>query len=165
MGTVVIEGVVFGSIEAQRLILRGRASVTGNVQCSSVEMGPQSTMIGQMKSIHEEKSESSIPLKQEVYVSKRNILVLLEPQVDFHSGGSCAVPGADENSQNIASFLIRHKENFEEIIVGLDNHHVYIYLYHYYSFSSTCSHVIPYICRFPSSCSANAYFAWCILDQ
>ena len=52
MGVVVIEGgKVIGSIEADRLVLRGHASVQGDVTCSSVEMGPQSTMIGQMKSV------------------------------------------------------------------------------------------------------------------
>ena len=52
MGVVVIEGgKIIGSIEADRLVLRGHASVQGDVTCSSVEMGPQSTMIGQMKSV------------------------------------------------------------------------------------------------------------------
>ena len=66
MGVVVIEGgKVIGNIEADRLILRGHASVQGDVTCSSVEMGPQSTMIGQMKSVFDP-AEASIhsPMKK-----------------------------------------------------------------------------------------------------
>lgn len=51
MGVVVVEGKIIGSIEADRLVLRGHAAVQGDVTCCSVEMGPQSTMIGQMKSV------------------------------------------------------------------------------------------------------------------
>jgi len=122
MGTVVIEGTVLGDIQAHNLILRGHASVTGNVRCSTVEMGPQATMIGQMKSDPTEQVETKDESEPEP--PKNNILIILEPQVDFHSGGRCPIEGADQNSEYIANFILKHKEMIEEIIVGLDSHHV-----------------------------------------
>lgn len=116
MGTVVIEGKVMGSIQADRLILRGHASVTGDVTCSSVEMGPQSTMIGKMKSIYEPAQLQS-PLKTES-TSVKAIMFILDPQMDFHQGGSCAIKGADDNSVNIAKFIQTNKESIQDIFVG-----------------------------------------------
>jgi nicotinamidase/pyrazinamidase len=121
MGTVVIEGTVMGNIHAEKLIMRGHASVTGDVTCSSVEMGPQSTMIGQMKSIfypsdHESPSkDKKLPL--------RNVMFILDPQVDFHYGGTCAIKGADENSEAIARFIQSNKASIQDIFIGLDSHH------------------------------------------
>ena len=45
-------------------------------------------------------------------------------QMDFHQGGSCAVQGADLNSEAISDFISNNKEHIEEIIVALDSHHV-----------------------------------------
>ena len=69
-------GKVIGSIEADRLILRGHASVQGDVTCSSVEMGPQSTMIGQMKSVFDP-SEAALrsPKKSETVQMGKNGIV------------------------------------------------------------------------------------------
>ena len=74
MGVVVIEGgKVIGNIEADRLVLRGHASVQGDVTCSSVEMGPQSTMIGQMKSVFDP-AEAALksPKKKETLQMAKN---------------------------------------------------------------------------------------------
>ena len=74
MGVVVIEGgKVIGNIEADRLVLRGHASVQGDVTCNSVEMGPQSTMIGQMKSVFDP-TEASLksPTKGETLQMAKN---------------------------------------------------------------------------------------------
>jgi cytoskeletal protein CcmA (bactofilin family) len=122
MGTIVIEGTVVGDITAHNLVLRGHASVTGNVRCSTVEMGPQATMIGQMKSDPTEQVEVKAAAFQPL--QKNNILIILDPQIDFHSNGRCPIDGADQNSKCIAKFIVDHKEMIEEIIVGLENHHV-----------------------------------------
>jgi len=51
MNTVVVEGAIIGNIRAERLIMRGNASLQGDVHCSSVVMGSNTTMIGQMHSL------------------------------------------------------------------------------------------------------------------
>jgi nicotinamidase-related amidase len=53
----------------------------------------------------------------------RNILFIIDPQVDFHPGGSLGVPGAHEDSTRIADFIRKNSEVIDEIIVSLDSHH------------------------------------------
>lgn len=125
MGVVVIEGgKVIGNIEADRLVLRGHASVQGDVTCSSVEMGPQSTMIGQMKSVFDP-AEAALksPKKKETLQMAKNVMLILDPQVDFHRGGSCAIKDADISSESVSNFISFNKDGIEEIYVGLDSHH------------------------------------------
>jgi len=52
--------------------------------------------------------------------AKRNLLLIIDPQVDFHKGGSLPVEGALGDAQRIAK-LIRTKR-FDNIIVTLDTH-------------------------------------------
>jgi len=51
---------------------------------------------------------------------KSNLLLIIDPQVDFHEGGSLAVPGATDDSGRTAD-LIRTKR-FDNILVTLDTH-------------------------------------------
>lgn len=51
------------------------------------------------------------------------ILLIIDPQVDFHPGGSLAVAGADEDSQRIADFIDSNIDKIDEIYVTLDTHH------------------------------------------
>ena len=45
-------------------------------------------------------------------------------QVDFHGGGSLAVPGADENARRIQAFVEKHLDDITSIFVTLDSHQV-----------------------------------------
>jgi nicotinamidase/pyrazinamidase len=49
-------------------------------------------------------------------------LLIIDPQVDFHGGGSLAVPGADEDSARIAGLIDSFGPEISEIIVTLDTH-------------------------------------------
>ena len=53
----------------------------------------------------------------------KNILFIIDPQNDFHPGGSLGVPGAHEDSTRIASFITTNLQNIDEIYVSLDSHH------------------------------------------
>lgn len=55
--------------------------------------------------------------------SKKVILLLIDPQKDFHEGGSLAVPGSTEDSKRIAKMLSTHKAKVEDIYITLDSHH------------------------------------------
>ena len=52
-----------------------------------------------------------------------NILFIIDPQNDFHPGGSLGVPGAHEDSRRIANFIRNNLESIDQIYVSLDSHH------------------------------------------
>ena len=54
----------------------------------------------------------------------RNTLLIIDPQIDFHPGGSLAVNGADEDSGRTANFIASNIHNIDQIVVTLDTHHV-----------------------------------------
>mmetsp|Transcript_16087 Transcript_16087/g.61361 ORF Transcript_16087/g.61361 Transcript_16087/m.61361 type:complete len:107 (-) Transcript_16087:256-576(-) len=49
-------------------------------------------------------------------------LLLIDPQVDFHEGGSLAVPGAIEDAQRIAGVIEALGASIDAIYVTLDTH-------------------------------------------
>lgn len=51
-------------------------------------------------------------------------LLIVDPQNDFHEGGSLAVPGANEDAERIAKLITDHAQTLDELIVTLDSHHV-----------------------------------------
>jgi nicotinamidase-related amidase len=51
------------------------------------------------------------------------ILLIIDPQNDFHPGGSLAIASANEDSARIAAFIDRHISAIDEIYVTLDSHH------------------------------------------
>jgi nicotinamidase-related amidase len=52
------------------------------------------------------------------------VLLVIDPQIDFHPGGSLAVPGANEDSERIASLIVENLSNINEIYVTQDSHYV-----------------------------------------
>lgn len=53
----------------------------------------------------------------------KNVLFIIDPQNDFHPGGSLGVPGANEDSARIAEFIKTNVDKIDEIYVSLDSHH------------------------------------------
>ncbi len=49
-------------------------------------------------------------------------LLLIDVQNDFHPGGSLAIPTASDDAARIASFINRHGESINRIVVTLDTH-------------------------------------------
>lgn len=49
--------------------------------------------------------------------------MIIDPQVDFHPGGSLGVPGANEDSARIANFIYKFRTQISDIFVTLDSHH------------------------------------------
>lgn len=52
-----------------------------------------------------------------------HVLFIIDPQNDFHEGGSLAVPGAVEDSKRIADLIQKNTNKIERIVVTLDTHH------------------------------------------
>jgi hypothetical protein len=59
---------------------------------------------------------------------KQVVLLIVDPQIDFHPGGSLAVQGANEDSERIAAFIRKNVNAIQDIYVTLDSHHVRIML-------------------------------------
>lgn len=67
-------------------------------------------------------------------MSEKNILLIIDPQIDFHPAGgvgslahpqgSLAVAGANEDTHKISQLILKNIEKFDEIVVTLDSHHV-----------------------------------------
>lgn len=49
-------------------------------------------------------------------------MLIIDPQVDFHPGGSLAVDSANEDSDKIAAFIESHLDEISQINVTLDSH-------------------------------------------
>jgi nicotinamidase-related amidase len=49
-------------------------------------------------------------------------MLIIDPQMDFHSGGSLFIQGADENCTKIAEFIKTCGKNIDNIIVTIDAH-------------------------------------------
>jgi nicotinamidase-related amidase len=54
---------------------------------------------------------------------KNSTLLIIDPQVDFHFGGTCAIQGADQDSEKIAELIKENIDKIDEIFVTLDSHH------------------------------------------
>lgn len=52
----------------------------------------------------------------------RNTLFIIDPQNDFHPGGSLAIPTANEDSSRISQLIKEHGNEIDDIIVSLDSH-------------------------------------------
>jgi nicotinamidase/pyrazinamidase len=50
-------------------------------------------------------------------------LLIIDPQNDFHPGGSLAIPTADSDAERIATFIRRHVHEIDRIVITLDSHH------------------------------------------
>jgi nicotinamidase/pyrazinamidase len=50
-------------------------------------------------------------------------LLIIDPQNDFHEGGSLAVNGATADSQRTAALIRAHRNHFTSIYITLDSHH------------------------------------------
>jgi len=48
--------------------------------------------------------------------------LIIDPQVDFHGGGSLAVAGADEDAQRTADLIAAKMDDIEQIVITLDTH-------------------------------------------
>lgn len=49
-------------------------------------------------------------------------LLIIDPQNDFHPGGSLAIPTADADAERTARFIREHAHRIDRIVVTLDSH-------------------------------------------
>lgn len=50
-------------------------------------------------------------------------LLIVDPQNDFHDGGSLAVPGANEDALRTAAFIKKNLDKIDNVFVTMDTHH------------------------------------------
>jgi nicotinamidase/pyrazinamidase len=51
------------------------------------------------------------------------VLLIIDPQVDFHEGGSLAVTGATADAKRISNMIAAHAPEIGQIFVTMDSHH------------------------------------------
>ncbi len=56
-------------------------------------------------------------------IPQKVIVLIVDPQIDFHFGGSMAINGANEDSERIAEFIKDNIPKIDEVFVTLDSHH------------------------------------------
>jgi nicotinamidase-related amidase len=49
-------------------------------------------------------------------------LLIIDPQNDFHPGGTLAIPTADEDAERITAFIRKHAGEIDRIVITLDSH-------------------------------------------
>ena len=52
-------------------------------------------------------------------------LLVIDQQVDFHPGGSLAIPTAYEDAARIATFIQQHSRQLKQLVLTLDSHQRY----------------------------------------
>ena len=100
--------------------IRNKSNGASKIESDNAEASKVYTM--EMKEIELEWDTA----KTDSFLSTRlqkTSLFIIDPQVDFHPGGSLAVPGADEDSQRIANMIKKNKQFIHEIFVSLDSHY------------------------------------------
>jgi hypothetical protein len=73
------------------------------------------SMISGNQQVNTNKVKNEIPQKV--------IVLIIDPQIDFHFGGSMAINGANEDSERIAEFIKDNIPKIDEVFVTLDSHH------------------------------------------
>mmetsp|Transcript_11083 Transcript_11083/g.12687 ORF Transcript_11083/g.12687 Transcript_11083/m.12687 type:complete len:283 (-) Transcript_11083:962-1810(-) len=71
-------------------------------------------------------------------------LLIVDPQNDFHPGGSLAVAGAGEDALNIAKLIEDNAEKIDEIYVTLDSHQKYHIAHPLYWINDRNEHPTPF---------------------
>ena len=49
-------------------------------------------------------------------------LLIIDPQNDFHPGGTLAIPTADSDAERVATFIRKHSRDIDRIVITLDSH-------------------------------------------
>ncbi|GAB9465315.1 hypothetical protein Gpo141_00002726 [Globisporangium polare] len=52
-------------------------------------------------------------------------LLVIDQQVDFHPGGSLAIPTANDDAERIAAFITQHSAHLAQLVFTLDSHQRY----------------------------------------
>jgi nicotinamidase-related amidase/cytoskeletal protein CcmA (bactofilin family) len=119
---VVIEGKVIGNIHSRKIIMKGGAIVEGDIHADSLEMGPEVEINGKMHVTHHKKPVAGTP-ELEIDAESSTTFLIIDPQVDFHEGGSLAVEGATADSDRLSSFISKFKDDIDNVFISLDSHH------------------------------------------
>ena len=52
-------------------------------------------------------------------------LLVIDQQVDFHPGGSLAIPTANDDAERITTFINEHRCKLSQVVMTLDSHQRY----------------------------------------
>lgn len=120
-----MEGCIQGNIDVQSLSLRSTAVVEGNIRSRFLEIQPKAVVRGNLVVDPAEGAVAPEEVaKKPKEPPKKNTLFLIDPQVDKHTTGATPVPGADEDSERIAAFILSDIKYIDNIVITLESRHV-----------------------------------------
>ena len=90
--------------------------------------------------------QHELNVKWPIFETETTVMLILDPQVDFHRGGSCAIKDADISSESVSNFISYNKDGIEEIYIGLDSHHRWVSECTYSQFSRYSHDDIYIVC-------------------
>lgn len=139
VAAVYIQGKIVGNIgNVQAITLKSSARVHGDISCRTLEIEPGAVVVGEIivspndistvidtgGNILSSSNVKPIPIPETVALAQiKSVLVLLEPQFDFHNGGgSMPIPGAEDDSEAFAELIKDQIPNIDSIVVVLDTH-------------------------------------------
>jgi nicotinamidase/pyrazinamidase len=74
----------------------------------------------------------------------RTALLIIDPQIDFHPGGSLAVAGADKDAERTAELIRQQGPKITNIIITLDSHHLNHVAHHVAWVNQAGEHPAPF---------------------
>ena len=120
-----MEGCIQGNIDVQSLCLKSTAVVEGNIRARFIEIQPKAVIRGNL--VVDPAEGAVLPeteKKKPKEPPKKNTLFLVDPQMDKHATGATPVPGADEDSERIAKFILSDIKYIDNIVISLESRHV-----------------------------------------
>lgn len=137
-----IEGKVIGNIyNVESISIQDTGSVHGDIYCKSIECSLHCSIVGNLNVnpfLGDDDEEASGNDNQDNTKNinpddgndhdgnskaTKSVVFIIDPQLDFFTGGSAAVPGSTEDSEKISELIKDNIHNIDEIFVSLDSHH------------------------------------------
>lgn len=139
ISAVYVLGKIVGNIgNVEAVTLKSSACVHGDISCKTLEIEPGAVVVGEINvspsdgsavidaggNILSCSSVKPIPVPETIAIPQvKSVLVLLEPQFDFHNGGgSMPISGAEDDSEAFAELIKDQIQNIDSIVVVLDTH-------------------------------------------
>eukprot|EP00600_Ochromonadales_sp_CCMP1393_P010544 CAMPEP_0175007414 /NCGR_PEP_ID=MMETSP0005-20121125/6394_1 /TAXON_ID=420556 /ORGANISM="Ochromonas sp., Strain CCMP1393" /LENGTH=945 /DNA_ID=CAMNT_0016262845 /DNA_START=27 /DNA_END=2864 /DNA_ORIENTATION=+ len=114
-----------GGTNSQQQLLMAANSESSEMRVCRYMFEMQSTHEGWWSSsqIDIDNKQQQQQMGNDLLMRQKITLFIIDPQNDFHEGGSLAVPGARADSHRIAEMIRSHGKYIHEIFVSMDSHY------------------------------------------
>jgi nicotinamidase-related amidase len=70
-------------------------------------------------------NEEKVNAKKSFDDSTKNLLVMIDPQIDFMPAGALGIPGADKDIERLTKFIYKNFEKITRTVFSLDTHKIF----------------------------------------